>query len=81
MTGGEWAMLLALSVLWGRSFFFTGIAVKELPPLTIVALRVGIAALMLYAVLWLLGLDLPRDRRVWRAFFGMGLLNNVIRSA
>ncbi len=78
MTGGEWAMLLALSVLWGRSFFFTGIAVKELPPLTIVALRVGIAALMLYAVLWLLGLDLPRDRRVWRAFFGMGLLNNVI---
>jgi len=78
MTGGEWVMLLALSVLWGGSFFFTAIVVKELPPLTIVALRVGIAALMLYAVLRLLGLDLPRDRKVWRAFFGMALLNNVV---
>jgi len=78
MSASEWATLLALSVLWGGSFFFTAIVVKELPPLTIVALRVGIAALMLYAVLRLLGLDLPRDRKVWRAFFGMGLLNNVI---
>ena len=43
----EWAMLLALSVLWGGSFFFTGIAVKELPPFTIVVLRVGLAALIL----------------------------------
>ena len=42
-------MLLALSVLWGGSFFFTGIAVKELPPLTIVVLRVGLAAAMLDA--------------------------------
>ena len=47
--GGEWLMLLLLSLLWGGSFFFTGIAVKELPPLTIVVLRVGLAALMLLA--------------------------------
>ena len=46
----EWGMFLALSVLWGRSFFFVGVAVDGLPPLTIVALRVGLAALALNLV-------------------------------
>ena len=44
-------MLLILSVLWGGSFFFIGVAVKELPPLTIMMLRVGIAALILHVVI------------------------------
>lgn len=78
MTAGEWAMLLALSVLWGGSFFFIAVAVTELPPLTIVALRVGFAAIMLCVTLRVLGLALPRRRGVWVAFFGMGLLNNAI---
>jgi drug/metabolite transporter (DMT)-like permease len=78
MTAREWAMLLALSLLWGGSFFFAGIAVRELPPLTIVVLRVGLAAAMLGAALPLFGLALPREAKVWAAFFGMGLLNNVI---
>jgi drug/metabolite transporter (DMT)-like permease len=78
MTAAEWAMLLALSVLWGGSFFFTGIAVKELPPLTIVVLRVGLAAAMLYATLRVLGVRMPREATTWAAFLGMGLLNNVI---
>jgi drug/metabolite transporter (DMT)-like permease len=78
MTASEWAMLLAMSVLWGGSFFFVGIAVKELPPLTIVTLRVGLAAAMLCVTLRLLGQPLPFERRGWAAFFGMGLLNNAI---
>ena len=44
MDAGEWAMLVALSLLWGGSFFFIGVAVKELPPVTIVTLRVSLAA-------------------------------------
>lgn len=71
-------MLLALSLLWGGSFFFNGIAVQALPPLTIVALRVGLGALALLAVLRLSGLALPGSGRVWLAFFGMGVLNNLI---
>ncbi|MCB8837367.1 DMT family transporter [Aurantimonas sp. VKM B-3413] len=78
MTSGEWAMLAGLSVLWGGSFFFTGVAVKELPPLTIVTLRVGLAAMILTAILSLRGVSLPRAPSVWAAFFGMGLLNNVL---
>ena len=74
----EWSMLLALSVLWGGSFFFVGVAVKELPLFTIVTLRVGLAALALAALIRIMGLSMPKDGRIWMAFFGMGLLNNVI---
>jgi len=78
MTPVEWGMLLALSLVWGGSFFFVGVAVKELPPLTIVALRVSLAALILWACAPALRLVMPRRREVVIAFLGMGLMNNVI---
>ncbi|MBP2305001.1 DMT family transporter [Azospirillum melinis] len=74
----DWGLLIALSILWGGSFFFVGIAVRELPPLTIVAMRVALAALALGGLLRILGLPMPRDRRTWVAFFGMGALNNLL---
>lgn len=74
----EWMLLIGLSVLWGGSFLFVGIAVRELPPLTIVAARVALAALALLAVLKLLRHPVPRGVRVWTAFLGMGVLNNAI---
>lgn len=74
----EWSMLLTLSVLWGGSFFFVGVAVRELPTLTIVALRVGLAALVLWGAVAALGPPVPRSPVVWVAFLGMGVLNNVI---
>ena len=74
----EWVLLLILSVLWGGSFFFVGVAVKTLPPFTIVVLRVGLAAIALNIVVRATGLRMPTDRRVLGAFFGMGLLNNMI---
>ncbi len=74
----EWSLLIALSVLWGGSFFFIGIAVLALPPFTIVVLRVGLAAIALNVIVRAMGLSMSMDRRVWTAFFGMGLLNNMI---
>lgn len=78
MGARDWAMLLTLSLVWGGSFFFVGVVVKELPPLTVVALRVGLAALALHLVLRILGMRFPTEPRVWAAFLGMGLLNNAI---
>lgn len=78
MTPLEWGFLLALSVLWGGSFFFNGVALRAFPPLTLVVLRVGIAAVILFGVMRAMGVPVPRDGRVWAAFFGMGLLNNAI---
>ena len=49
MTPGDWAQLLLLSLIWGGSIFLTGIAVKGLPVLTLVAVRVFVAALVLWA--------------------------------
>jgi drug/metabolite transporter (DMT)-like permease len=74
----EWLMLITLSLLWGGSFFFVGVAVAELPPLTIVTLRVGLAAITLWIIVLFMGLSLPRSPNVWMAFLIMGLLNNVI---
>ena len=41
----EWGMLILLGAIWGGSFFLARIAVAEIAPLTLVLLRVGIAAL------------------------------------
>jgi drug/metabolite transporter (DMT)-like permease len=78
MTGYEWTLLIALSAVWGASFVFNDLAVRELPVFTVSLSRVALAALILLAVLRLFGQRLPRDRRVWGAFFGMGFLNNAL---
>ena len=78
MSALAWFLLVTLSVLWGGSFFFVGVAVAEVPPLTLVTLRVAIAAAMLWAALPLLGTAPPRGARAWGAIAVMGLINNVI---
>lgn len=78
MTPKAWGLLLALSLLWGGSFFFVAVAVKVLPPLTIVALRVGLAAIVLWVFCLLRGIAVPRTPAIWRAFLVMGLVNNAI---
>lgn len=78
IAASDWALLGLLSIIWGGSFLFVGVAVRELPPLIIVALRVSLAALALQIVLRAMGLTLPRERQAWAAFFGMGILNNAI---
>lgn len=71
-------MLAALSAVWGGSFFFNAVAVAALPVLTVVVARVVLGAVLLLAILALTGQRMPTGRRVWAAFFGMGLLNNAI---
>lgn len=78
MAAGGWGFLGLLSMLWGGTFFFTSLTVNELPPLTVVFLRVLIAALALFSYLKILRIKLPFNRPAWIAFFTMGLLNNVV---
>lgn len=74
----DWLLLVLLSVLWGGSFLFVGVAIKEIPPLTIVFLRVGIAALTLLPLVLLRNVAFPRGWPGWRVFVVMAILNNVI---
>lgn len=78
ITSGDWVRLLCLSVLWGGSFFFAGVAVKELPPLTIVFVRVGLAALLLLPLIRIYRIPVPSTLAGWRPFIVMALLNNVL---
>ena len=73
-----WAEMLLLAAIWGGSFVSIRIALDEIGPLTTVVHRVGWAALVLWAVVLMMRLPVPREPRVWGAFLGMGLLNNVI---
>ena len=73
-----WGMLLLLSVIWGGSYLFVGIAVKDLSPLVIVMTRVIIAAAALLPLHFLLVGPLPRDRAAWTAIIGLSVFNNVI---
>jgi drug/metabolite transporter (DMT)-like permease len=73
MGAGEWGLLIILSVLWGASFLFMGILIKELPPLTISASRLTIASLLIGILASKRPKDLP-----WRELLILGVLNNTI---
>lgn len=78
MTSRAWALLTFLAFLWGGSFLFVGVAVREWPPLAIVLARVGLAACALWATVAALRLPVRRDAAALRAHLGMGVLNNAI---
>ncbi|WP_316195206.1 MULTISPECIES: DMT family transporter [unclassified Bradyrhizobium] len=78
MTIGDWALLVMLSVLWGGSYFFAKIIVREVPPLTIVFFRFFLGAVVLLGYIQWRRIELPHGPAVWLNFAGMGLLNNLI---
>lgn len=71
-------MLLLLAAVWGGSFFFGEIALREVPPLTITLHRVIWAVPFLALVVIFRGIAVPRSRRIWGAYLVMGALNNAI---
>jgi drug/metabolite transporter (DMT)-like permease len=74
----EWILLVALSAIWGASFFFYKVLVGELPPFTIVLGRAALAAILLNVLLVARGQRLPTDAGLWSQFFVIGVLNNVL---
>lgn len=74
----EWLLLIILSVLWGGSFFFNKLTVAEWPPFAVVQVRVGLAAIALLLAVRIAGQSMAVGRELWLAFFGMGILNNLI---
>jgi drug/metabolite transporter (DMT)-like permease len=78
MTTTDWLLLVALSVLWGGSFYFAKIAVLEIPPLTLGLCRVLIASAVIAVLLRPLGGAFPRDLATWKMFAAVAALNNAI---
>lgn len=73
----EYALLGLLALLWGSSYLWIALALPSFPPATLIAIRVGLAALVLLGILALRGLRLPRDAHSWRLFFVQSLVNST----
>ena len=80
MTRGleRWLLLLVLSIGWGSSYLFQDEAVGELEPLAVSAVRLAVAAAIVYGALRLQGQRLPREARLWLFFFAIGLIGNLL---
>jgi drug/metabolite transporter (DMT)-like permease len=74
----EWLLVVALSVLWGGSFFFVGVVVKELPPFTIVLCRIGLAAMALLLYVRVSVGAMPVAPKLWGTFVLMGFVNALL---
>ncbi|HIP22903.1 MAG TPA: hypothetical protein EYG79_04825 [Rhodobacteraceae bacterium] len=74
----QWTLLLSLGMIWGASFLGVEKALESFAPITIAALRIALAAVILTGVSYAMGIGLPKDRRTWVFAFGMGLFSNAI---
>jgi drug/metabolite transporter (DMT)-like permease len=78
LTGRAWAEMMLLAMIWGGSFLSIRVALDEISPLASVAHRTTWAMLVLWGVIAIMRIPLPRDPKIWFSFLVMGLLNNVI---
>jgi drug/metabolite transporter (DMT)-like permease len=65
-------------VIWGGAFFFIGVAVRHIPPLTYVCLRLTIAAVAMWSYLHFKGEKLGLPRSAWGSILLLAFLNNAL---
>lgn len=78
LSPAQWALLLALSLLWGCAFYFGQVALAELPPFSIVFLRVAAAAAVLGGLVAASGQKFAVTWSACRAFLTLGVLNCLL---
>ena len=74
----DYALLLALSMIWGSSFLFIKLGVDTIPPATLTACRLGVAAALMVVIARLAGQSLPRDGRIWTLIAASALFGNAL---
>jgi drug/metabolite transporter (DMT)-like permease len=74
----DWLVFLALGMMWGSSYLFIKIGIETITPLTLVALRLGIGALLLAAVVLVARERLPRRPMVYLHLTVVATLNIVV---
>jgi drug/metabolite transporter (DMT)-like permease len=78
MDARAWAMLIALSLLWGGSFFLGEVALRDFGPFSVAFARVAIAAAALTALHLCSRHAFPRGIRLWRDLLILGAINNAL---
>lgn len=69
-------LLLALASIWSSSFAVIKIGIETLPPMTLAACRITLAAIVLYGYTLFNSMPIPRDRRFWVLVFLIGVFGN-----
>ena len=82
-TVSSWAMLIALSLIWGASFLGVSVALTGFDPIWVAAMRIALGALALVGVALASGVVLPDrhtadGRRIWLHAFGFAIFSNAV---
>lgn len=74
----EWAIFLALGVMWGSSYLFIKLAVDDFGTFTLITLRLAIGAAFLWVMVRATRTRLPRERRIYGHLIVMSIINIAI---
>ncbi len=79
----NWLRIGALGLIWGASFTSLSVALRDVGPFTVAAVRITLGAVFLLSLLRIWGLRLPPvgrgpERRFWTFAVFMALFSNVI---
>ncbi|MEM9497476.1 MAG: DMT family transporter [Pseudomonadota bacterium] len=79
----NWLRIALLGVIWGGAFTFVSVALRDVGPLTVVAVRLSLGATCLVALTFALGSGLPRTTgpgaaRLWLFVLALGVFSNAV---
>jgi len=75
---GNWLMFGTLGLIWGSSFLLIKIGVQELDALSLVSVRLGVAAIAFVILFIVTGKRLPSDRKTRIKLVITGFINTAI---
>jgi drug/metabolite transporter (DMT)-like permease len=78
MARRDWLWIFFLGAIWGCSFIFNAVLIREIGPLWVTSLRVGIGAAGCWAVLVALRKPVPKDPVLWIKLGCLGILAYAI---
>lgn len=73
-----WLLIILLGAVWGCSFLFNAILIREISPLWVSAGRVSIGAAICWMFFFATRKKLPNDRSLYPQFLVLGILNYAI---
>lgn len=73
-----WLLIILLGAVWGSSFLFNAVLIREISPLWVAAGRVSIGAAICWVVFFATRKKLPTDPKLYVQFLILGILNYAI---
>ena len=73
-----WLLIILLGAVWGCSFLFNAVLIREISPLWVAAGRVSIGAAICWVVFFATRKKLPSDPKLYLQFLILGILNYAI---